>query len=1111
MISFWSIADASDSHGSNTLTNNGVSFVVVGPRTVGDFEASESDSLSIASNASLQTGDVSFAFAAAVVPETIAGFRTIVGKWSNTGNLREYLLGINATTSRFEFSVSSNGTAFTTVQANSLGAPSNGSVYYVVAWHDATANTINIQVNNGTVDSAAHSTGVFTSTPTFYIGRTAAQGGVAAYFDGIIGLVGYWKGGFPTSDERTWLWNDGNLRDYAEILAEGSDVTVNSTTGALTLAGQQADIVPGAITVPVDAGALALVGQAADIQPGTVTVATSIGTLAIASQTANVVSVGEATIRTTLSPMGIPGRAYSFEAKTLSGAVTVNAAVGTLALAGQSADAVPGAATITAGSGALSLSGQTADVQAGGVTIYASPSVADGSGNSGLTEGDAVSLPDAVDLCVPGTNVILMDGTFVLTASLAITLQGTETEWISFTAQTPGSVFIEWGSVANDPMFYLLSATGQHCCFIEINGLIFDGMDIATNGIFAQKPSGVTGFHPFALRFINNEIRNCGSAGIATIQADYITCIGNKIHHIGMVRGWGSGIALNTNIWADESPTFHNLILNNIISGVYDCCGQNRIDDPGDDTDITDGNGIIYDRSAAGNISPPVLIANNVIYMNGGRGILGFMAGNMWIINNTCYQNGLDLLLGNDGSGIPDIGDIQIGGTSGNNYVFNNIVYAWTVRHAFALMPSSTAMWRRNLWFGGDDLYGIDPGDVAALSNLFVDENGDHLTDENGDRLGEIYQFINADPDFVDPPVVDPDDGGQYLLALDPDALTDEFYLQSTSPAIDYGIDPRTVTGQKIILPDTSEETDMTDIFAAMTEYLLLDAAGEPRDPGGEDWNLGAYEIVAAADSVVAAAPGALTLAGQAAAIVPGAVTVNADAGAMALAGQSISIALGAVTVAIDAGTLAIAGQAAAVLVDAIINVSVGVLSVVGQQADIVPGAVTVQAAVAELTLTSNQSTVQIGAVTINVATATLTLAGQDATAIGGAVSVQVQFGVLSLAGQTVDIQPGAVSVSVDAGTLGITGNPATIGALAPAVTINAAVGTLTLTGQQIDIAPGAVVVTVVAATLMMVGRPATITAGETRGDWMVSDNAAYEWTVIDEKAYIWILTDSSR
>jgi hypothetical protein len=27
---------------------------------------------------------------------------------------------------------------------------------------------------------------------------------------------------------------------------------------------------------------------------------------------------------------------------------------------------------------------------------------------------------------------------------------------------------------------------------------------------------------------------------------------------------------------------------------------------------------------------------------------------------------------------------------------------------------------------------------ASVLSNLFLDENGDHLVDENGDRLGEI-------------------------------------------------------------------------------------------------------------------------------------------------------------------------------------------------------------------------------------------------------------------------------------------------------------------------------------------------------------------------------------
>jgi parallel beta-helix repeat protein len=373
-------------------------------------------------------------------------------------------------------------------------------------------------------------------------------------------------------------------------------------------------------------------------------------------------------------------------------------------------------------------------------------------------------------------------------------------------------------------MFYFFSTAATALKYIEVNGLHFDGNRVASQAILCQTSSAIISSGPYAhhLRFVGNTIQNTGAAGIATRYCDYIMAIGNRVHAVGNVRGWGSALGLNMAVWVDNYAGFHNIFVGNIISGVYDCCGQNRIDDPGDDQDITDGNGIINDRSHSGDSSPPTLIANNLIYQNGGRCIVTFHASNNWIINNTCYQNGLDLLIGNDGSSLPDIGDIQVGGYSANNYVVNNITHTWTPRNSYQLMTNSDAIWMRNLWTGGEGLYNIPFAEAS-----------------------DPARFVNGDALFASPPVVNASQsvGEQYLYAIDPAMIEDSFTLHVNSPAVDAGIDPRTVGG-KIVLKSGAIVTDLSAITQTMTLYLLADLNGNPRSSDGADWDLGAYEYV---------------------------------------------------------------------------------------------------------------------------------------------------------------------------------------------------------------------------------------------------------------------------
>lgn len=236
LISHWKLDEASgnalDAHGANELTEtSGTIDSATGKiNNARDYESGDTEYHGKADNADLSVGDIDFTIAFWCKPENLSGLNaTIVGKYLTTGNQRAYQLGYATTPARFQFTVSPDGSATTVVSADSLGAPSNGNWYFIVAWHDASANTINVQVNNGTVDSVSHTTGVFDNTAAFTIG---ARDGATQPWDGLIDECGFWKR-VLTSDERTALYNSGNGLAYPfgvafkSAWAKGSNILIS--------------------------------------------------------------------------------------------------------------------------------------------------------------------------------------------------------------------------------------------------------------------------------------------------------------------------------------------------------------------------------------------------------------------------------------------------------------------------------------------------------------------------------------------------------------------------------------------------------------------------------------------------------------------------------------------------------------------------------------------------------------------------------------------------------------------------------------------------------------------------------------------------------------------
>lgn len=230
LVGYWTLDEASSTRAdstanANTLTDNNTVTQAVGKVTnAAQFTAANSEWLSHTDNAALSTGDIDFTIACWCYFDTVTGGdagRVLVSRFLTGGNQREYALYYNLAdhtpNNRFTFAVSSAGTSatVTNLNATTFGAASTATWYFVVAWHDSVNNTLNIQINNGTVDSAAYSAGVFDSTAPFALGSLFTTNATTPLYrmDGRIDEVGFWKK-VLSSTERSTLYNSGNGITY---------------------------------------------------------------------------------------------------------------------------------------------------------------------------------------------------------------------------------------------------------------------------------------------------------------------------------------------------------------------------------------------------------------------------------------------------------------------------------------------------------------------------------------------------------------------------------------------------------------------------------------------------------------------------------------------------------------------------------------------------------------------------------------------------------------------------------------------------------------------------------------------------------------------------------
>jgi len=224
LIAWWSLDEESgtrvDLHGSNDLSQTGTVGYVTGIKgNCVDFVPT--DYLSIADNDDISTGDIDFSWISWVNPDSVAAHQYLINKYNTTSD-GEYFIDFFLSTSRFSFLVTDGGGNFGRIQATSFGLPSVGNWYFIVAEHDATANTISIQINNGAIDSVAYTYGANNSNEALFLGVTSGGG---FPFNGQMDETALFKQTL-NAGERSWLYNGGKGRSYLELFNLGQGVAI---------------------------------------------------------------------------------------------------------------------------------------------------------------------------------------------------------------------------------------------------------------------------------------------------------------------------------------------------------------------------------------------------------------------------------------------------------------------------------------------------------------------------------------------------------------------------------------------------------------------------------------------------------------------------------------------------------------------------------------------------------------------------------------------------------------------------------------------------------------------------------------------------------------------
>ena len=388
------------------------------------------------------------------------------------------------------------------------------------------------------------------------------------------------------------------------------------------------------------------------------------------------------------------------------------------------------------------------DTPAPADAIHVAPNGSDD--NPGTLDQPLASITRAVSRAQPGQNVLVRQGTYE--ESVVISgVSGQPDAWITLRSY-PGeratlvgklgqnSVALRKGSsYVNIACLTLAGPTEQPDAapsspsemrdrrqagagFNDIPRNYGTGVDI---GDRADSRNGLYSHH---IRVIANEVRNYAEMGVSAVEANHITIAGNISYQNAKYSchaGSGIGLGYMENVGGPDNPDgYSNYIVGNVSYGNENRSLQCFTDGLG--AVLTDGNGIIIDLNNSTDYTGRTLVADNVVFGNGGRGILVFKSDNVDVVNNVSYQNAFtENLMGRSG-GHPEI---AVSGAS-DVRVYNNIAVPRDGNTAYT-EASSEVDQRANLFSepgNGGDLFAAPSTDPSADFAVAA-EAVDSLTD----------------------------------------------------------------------------------------------------------------------------------------------------------------------------------------------------------------------------------------------------------------------------------------------------------------------------------------------------------------------------------------------
>lgn len=200
-----------DTVGSKVLTANAAPGTATG--RVGDcrtFVRASSQYFDMADDALFDTGSaVSFCWGLWFYLDSAAmgTTRYLLGKGATTDS--GYWIWINSSD---VLQFNHRWTFGTTGFSDPGGARSHSTWYCLFCWWDAVAETSNIQVDDGTVQSTASSN--FAAENIYALVLAARSFNYDNHFGGRLDAVTFWKGTLPDADDRTAFYNSGAGREY---------------------------------------------------------------------------------------------------------------------------------------------------------------------------------------------------------------------------------------------------------------------------------------------------------------------------------------------------------------------------------------------------------------------------------------------------------------------------------------------------------------------------------------------------------------------------------------------------------------------------------------------------------------------------------------------------------------------------------------------------------------------------------------------------------------------------------------------------------------------------------------------------------------------------------